>query len=81
MYSTQLWLHNGKQSTVMKYDLAGRPIAGNLAQTILSLASFFQLMENDKWQLFLSYPTGISFQFHFDNFHNPFFKYYSGPQY
>lgn len=32
MYSTQLWLHKGKQSTVMKYDLADRPDAGNLAQ-------------------------------------------------
>lgn len=31
MYSTQLWLHNGRQSTVMKYDLADRPVAGSLA--------------------------------------------------
>lgn len=31
MYSAQLWLHSESQSTIMKYDLADKPVACNLA--------------------------------------------------
>lgn len=40
MYSTPLWLHNGMQSTIMKYDLADRPDAGILAQNNTFLGQF-----------------------------------------
>lgn len=37
MCRTQLWLHNGRHSTDVKYDLAVGPVAGNLAWNNTSL--------------------------------------------